>query len=63
MLLRRHKHQANTLQDEDMLIFYFSAIIAPSTDIEYYDIIKHNAIIVISTTCIINNGFDVIFTK
>ena len=46
-----------------MLIFYFSAIIARNTDIEYYDNIKHNAIIVISTTCIINNGFDVIFTK
>ena len=62
MLLRRHK-LANTLQDEHMLIFYFSAIIARSTDIEYYDNIKHNAIIVISTTCIINNDFDVIFTK
>jgi len=61
MLLRRHKHQANTSQDEDMLILHFSAIISRITDIEYYD--KHGAIIAISTTCIINNGFDVIFTK
>jgi len=38
-----------------------SAIISRSTDIEYYD--KHLAIIAISTTCIINNGFDVFFTK